>query len=147
MSFASHAGHRGAAMYARMGTETAALSASPHQLITMLFDGADTAIAMARVHMGEQRIKEKGESISKAIDIVDNGLKASLDPSAAGPEGERLASNLSALYDYVVRRLLHANLHNDAAALDEASRLLGDVASAWREIAASATAAQARLAE
>lgn len=139
MSHANLGSHRGAAVYARMGTETAALSASPHQLITMLFDGAATAIGMARVHMAQGRIKEKGESISKAIDIVDNGLKASLDPDAGGADGARLAGNLSALYDYVVRRLLYANLHNDSAALDEAVRLLGDVASAWREIAASAT--------
>lgn len=140
MTYASPRSHRGAAMYARMGTETAALSASPHQLITMLFDGAATAIGMARVHMAQQRIKEKGEAISKAIDIVDNGLKASLDPNAGGAEGARLAGNLSALYDYVVRRLLHANLHNDAAALDEAARLLEDVASAWREIAPAVAA-------
>lgn len=146
MTYASPGSHRGAAMYARMGTETAALSASPHQLITMLFDGAAAAIGMARLHMEQQRVKEKGESISKAIDIVDNGLKASLDPNAGGAEGARLAGNLAALYDYVVRRLLQANLRNDPAALDEAARLLEDVASAWREIAPTGATAQVPLA-
>lgn len=135
MSYTSLASHRGANMYARVGIETTALSATPHQLITMLFDGAATAIAMARHHMAENNIKAKGEAISKAISIVDNGLKASLDPVAAGADGEALVSNLEALYVYVVRRLMQANLHNDPAALDEAARLLGDVASAWREIA------------
>lgn len=134
MSHASPASHRGATMYARLGVETSAGSASPHQLIAMLFDGAAGAIAMARHHMAGQRIQAKGEAISKAIDIVANGLKASLDPQAGGADGARLADNLGDLYDYVVRRLMAGNLHNDPAALDEAARLLEAVGSAWREI-------------
>lgn len=134
MSYASQGSHRGANMYARVGVETAALSATPHQLITMLFDGAASAIAMAGHHMAGNNVKAKGEAISRAIDIVDNGLKASLDPVAGGADGEALVSNLEALYVYVVRRLMQANLRNDPAALDEAARLLGEVASAWREI-------------
>jgi flagellar protein FliS len=76
----------------------------------------------------------KGRAISKAIGIVDNGLKAGLDATAAGEAGAELVGNLSALYDYVVRRLFHANLHNDVQALDEAGQLLENIASAWREI-------------
>ncbi|HWI83369.1 flagellar export chaperone FliS [Ramlibacter sp.] len=134
MSYASPASHRGATMYARLGVETSAGSASPHQLISMLFEGASGAIAMARHHMAEGRVKPKGEAISRAINIVANGLKASLDAEAGGAEGARLASNLGELYDYVIRRLMAGNLHNDPAALDEAARLLESVASAWREI-------------
>lgn len=132
---------RGAAMYARLGVETAALSASPHQLIAMLFDGAAGAIATARLHVGQGNVAAKGAAISKAIAIVDSGLKAGLDPAAGGAQGAQLASNLSQLYDYVVRRLMFANLHDDPAALDEAARLLESVASAWREIAPGAGAA------
>jgi len=134
MSFASPTPHRGASMYARLGMETAALSASPHQLIAMLFDAAATSIAMARFHMGHKRIQAKAEATSRAINIIDNGLKASLDPEAGGAAGKRLVENLSELYDYLVRKLMYANLHNDVAALDEAARLLESVASAWREI-------------
>lgn len=126
--------HRGAGMYARLGTETAAHCASPHQLIAMLFDGAACAIAMARHQLVQKNIKAKGESIAKAVDIVSNGLQAALDPAAAGAEGEALVGNLAELYGYIVRRLTYANLHNDVAALDEAARLLENVASAWREI-------------
>ncbi|MGJ7569977.1 flagellar export chaperone FliS [Variovorax sp. RB2P76] len=121
----------GAGAYARVGLETSVMSASPHQLIVMLFDGAMTAIAMARHHMAAGEIAAKGNSISKAIGIVNNGLKAALDTTA--PDDE-LVGNLSALYDYVARRLFQANLHNDVQALDEAGRLLENVASAWREI-------------
>lgn len=134
MTYASLSPRRGASVYARVGMETTVHSASPHRLIVMLFDGAANAIALARQHMVEQRIAQKGQFISKAIDIVVNGLQSSLDPVAGGAEGARLVSDLSALYDYVVRRLLYANLRNDPAALDEAARLLEDIASAWREI-------------
>jgi flagellar secretion chaperone FliS len=124
----------GANSYAQIGLQSAAMSASPHQLITMLFDGAKTAIAMARHHMANKEIAAKGKAISKAISIVDNGLKASLDAEAAGPAGAELIANLSALYDYIAQRLMYANLRNDASLLDEADRLLENIGSAWREI-------------
>lgn len=142
MSYASPASHRGASTYTRVGVESAALSASPHQLITMLFDGAADAIAVARYHMVSGRVAQKGMAISKAINIVENGLKAGLDPVAGGPEGERLVQNLDALYAYVIRLLLKGNLDNDFDALDEASRLLDTVGSAWKEMGAQAAAGE-----
>jgi len=139
--YTSHNLRTGAGAYARVGVESQAMSASPHQLICMLFDGARTAIGMARHHMAGNDVVAKGHAISKAVSIVDNGLKASLDATAAGPAGAQLVGNLSALYDYIVQRLLLANLRDDASALDEADRLLENVASAWREIGAGAAAA------
>ncbi|SFC69941.1 flagellar protein FliS [Polaromonas sp. OV174] len=124
----------GASSYATIGLQSAAMSASPHQLITMLFDGAKTAITMARHHMARQEIGAKGNAISKAINIVTNGLKASLDAEAGGQAGAELVANLSALYDYIAQRLLYANLRNDPTLLDEADRLLDNISSAWREI-------------
>ncbi len=120
--------------YAKIGLETAVENASPLQLITMLFDGARAAIALARCHMESQNIQGKGNAISKAINIVDNGLKAALDAEAGGPEGAELVNNLTGLYDYINQRLLYANLRNDSGLLDEADRLLESLGSAWREI-------------
>lgn len=134
MYTATQSYNSGASAYAKIGTEIGAMSASPHQLITMLFDGAKTAISMARHHMASGDIAAKGNAISKAINIVDNGLKASLDSEAGGMAGAELVANLSALYDYVSQRLLYANLRNDPTLLDEADRLLDNVSSAWREI-------------
>ena len=128
------AARTGASSYAQIGLQSAAMSASPHQLITMLFDGAKTAIAMARHHMAHKEIAAKGKAISKAINIVDNGLKASLDTETSDKAGAELVGNLSALYDYIGQRLLYANLRNDPALLDEADRLLDNISSAWREI-------------
>lgn len=119
-----------ASAYASVGVESAVMAASPYQLIGLLFDGAGRAIRVAAVHMQAGRMGPKGEAISRALDIVNNGLLAALDTGSGGEMAERLAS----LYGYIARRLLAANLHNDKAALDEAGRLLEDIGSAWREI-------------
>lgn len=121
---------RGANAYARVGVESAVMSASPHQLIVMLFDGAIASIRTARIHMQDGNITEKGRAISKALDIVNNGLLAALDADKGGEIAERLGS----LYDYVARLLLTANLRDNAQSLDQAETLLADIASAWREI-------------
>ena len=128
MSFASP---NSAKSYAQVGMETGVAAADPHQLIVMLFDGALLAIAKAGSAMQQNQIAEKGQAISQAIDIIANGLQASLNFSA----GDELANRLAALYDYMCTRLVHANLNNDAAALSEVGRLLGEIKSAWEEIA------------
>ena len=129
-----HAYNSGASAYAKIATESGAMSASPHQLISMLFDGVKTAITMARHHMAHNEISAKGNAISKAINIIENGLKASLGVQAGGKDGAALVANLAAFYDYINQRLLYANLRNDPALLDEAERLLENISSAWREI-------------
>lgn len=121
---------RGANAYARVGVESGVMSADPHQLIVMLFDGAQAAIRAARIHMQAGNSAEKGRSISKSLDIVNNGLAAALDRE----QGGEIAEQLGALYRYIASLLLKANLRNDEASLDEAERLLEDIASAWREI-------------
>ncbi|MDD5335621.1 MAG: flagellar export chaperone FliS [Rhodoferax sp.] len=124
----------GASTYARVGLETGVMSASPHQLITLLFNGVKTAISMARHHMLSGEIVAKGKAISKAINIIDNGLKTSFEAPAGDAAGAALVANLLALYDYIGQRLLLANLRNDPALLDEAERLLETVSSAWLEV-------------
>lgn len=128
-------GSRGASAYARVGVESGVMSASPHQLIVMLFDGAIASIRAARIHMQAGNVAEKGKAISKALDIVNNGLAAALDAERGGEVAERLAS----LYDYIVRLLLAANRHNDEQSLTQAETLLDNVASAWREIGTQAS--------
>lgn len=116
--------------YKAVGIETAVQGASPHQLIILLFEGAKQAIILAQAHLRNGEVGEKGLAISKAIDIILNGLRVSLNTE----EGGELAQNLYALYDYMGRRLLHANLHNDPAALDEVLGLLTEIQGAWIEI-------------
>lgn len=99
--------------------------ASPHRLIQMLFEGCLQRIAIAKGAIQRNEIALKGENISKAISII-GGLKTSLDLS----QGE-IAANLDRLYDYMERRLVEANLKNEALILDEVAGLIKDVKSAW----------------
>lgn len=131
----------GVQSYQRVGLESAVMSASPHQLIVMLFDGAQGALVRARLFMEQGQLSLKGESLSKAINIIDNGLKAGLDMETGG----ELATNLAALYDYMVQRLLQANLRNDAAAISEVEMLLANIADAWKQISPTSSTFQDAL--
>ncbi len=125
--------------YQKVGVDTAIEVADPHRLILLLFSGAQAAIGKARLAMQQQQIAAKGKAISQAIDIIGNGLKVSLDLEKGGEIAERL----DALYDYLVLRLLRANLDNDLRALEEVSGLLEEIHGAWRDIAPSARQAVA----
>ena len=116
--------------YAEVGVETGVASADPHRLILMLFDGALAAITAARLAMSRSEVAAKAAAVTKAIAIVDGGLKASLDVAAGG----ELAQRLSELYDYMLRQLLVANLRNEVTTLDEVSRLLNELRGAWAQI-------------
>jgi flagellar protein FliS len=107
--------------------------ADPHRLIQMLFEGALKRIAFAKGAIQRKQIVEKGKFIGQAVAIVD-GLRASLDKDKGG----EIAVNLEALYDYISRQLVTANLKSSEAILDEVSGLLLEVKSAWDAINAPA---------
>lgn len=115
--------------YRKVGVHAGIADASPHRLIQMLMEGALDKIHAAKGHMARGEVAAKGKHISWAISIVD-GLRSSLDLKAGG----ELAENLDALYDYMNRRLLDANLHNDQSALDEVSKLLLEIKQGWDAI-------------
>jgi flagellar protein FliS len=117
--------------YARIGLETGVAAASPQRLIVMLYDGALAALVEARAHVQAGRTAQKGRALGKAISIVHEGLKAALDVSQGGD----IARSLMDLYDYVGRRLLLANLRDDVALIDEATRLLTELRGAWATLA------------
>ena len=119
-----------ASAYARVQVETGVDAADPHKLILMLYDGAIMAISSASHAMQQRDIPTKGRAISKAIEIIANGLDACLDHDAGGD----LAGRLSALYNYMTDRLLYANLHNNQAALEEVQGLLHGLRESWDDI-------------
>ena len=116
--------------YKTVGIESGVAAADPHKLILMLYQGALLAIASAKNQILRKQISAKGSSITKAIKIIDEGLKACLDVEAGGEIGK----NLFNLYDYMNQRLLIANLKNDTAILDEVSTLLIELKGAWESI-------------
>lgn len=126
--FASRRGMSG--MYHHVGVQTDVDGASPHRLVEMLFDGLMDSIAQARGAMRERNVELKSRALGRAVRIVDEGLKASLNLEAGG----KLARDLADLYAYVTVRLTQANLRDDEAALDECQRLLEPVREAWASI-------------
>jgi flagellar protein FliS len=130
MSIAIPGARAALSAYRKVGVETGVSVADPHRLILMLYDGALLCIAAAKEHMAAGRTAEKGENLSKAIDIISNGLKASLDVELGG----ELAGRLAALYDYMCVRLLYANARNNPVTLDEVRSLLVELKEAWSEI-------------
>ena len=99
------------------------------QLIQRMLDGALDRIASARGHVSRHETAAKGEAIGKAIGLID-GLRTSLDKDRGG----KLAENLDALYDYMMRRLVEANLRDDLGRLDEVAGLLDQIRSGWSAI-------------
>ena len=120
---------RSASVYKRVAVETGVQAADSHRLVGMLFDGLLQSVAAARGAMERGDLVVKGEQIGKAVRIVEEGLKAGLDPA-----GGEMAQNLRALYAYAVRRLTEANLRNDPNALAEVATLIEPVAQAWQDI-------------
>lgn len=116
--------------YRRMGAETAISTASPHQLVAMLFQGGIDAIAQARGAMRAGEIERKNRSVKRALAIVDEGLRACLDLEAGG----KLARDLHDLYGYIELRLTQGNLRNDESMLEECQRLLQPLRDAWAAI-------------
>ncbi|HKU15521.1 MAG TPA: flagellar export chaperone FliS [Steroidobacteraceae bacterium] len=101
-------------------------AADPHRLIVMLMDGALERISTARGCMTRGETADKARLLNRAVSIIGE-LRSSLDPKSGG----QIAANLGELYDYMCRRLLLANTENQAAMLDEVSKLLGDIRAAW----------------
>jgi len=127
---------RGVGAYATVGLETGVAAASPQKLVVMLYDGVIVALLSAINHIKASNVAAKGASISKAITIIDNGLRASLDRKAGG----EIAENLDALYDYMSRRLLQANIKNDISIIEEIHGLMSNLREAWVAIGEKAAA-------
>jgi flagellar protein FliS len=115
--------------YKQVGIHASVENADPHTLVQMLFDGAIERLNMAKMHMHQGNIALKGENISRAISIVD-GLRTSLDMEKGG----EIAENLEALYDYMQRQLLKANIENSEEKIQEVLSLIGEIRAGWMAI-------------
>ena len=127
--------------YRNVGTVTAVSQADPHQLVMLLYDGALAAVLQARHAVETGDTATKTSTITRAMSIIDEGLKAALEDRG----DPAMTENLRSLYEHMVSRLFLANLHNSDVALAEVARLLGDLRSAWAQIAPKRPDAHADL--
>jgi flagellar secretion chaperone FliS len=109
--------------YQKTQTETASKS----QLVIMLYHGAIKFINKAVLYIGEGNVEEAHNSAVRAQDIVLE-LQSTLNMDA-GPVSE----NLDRLYQYMLNRLLEANIHKDVTAFQEIADLLRELLPAWEE--------------
>jgi flagellar protein FliS len=116
--------------YHKVHVETSVESADPHKLIEMLLQGAIDTINKARGALERQDLRTKGEQIAKAVRIIEEGLRASLDSAAGG----QIAGELDLLYVYIVKRLTLSNVRNDDQGLVECINLLLPIRDAWSGI-------------
>ncbi len=128
----------GANVYAKISLETGVLAASPNKLILMLYEGAIAACQSAIEHMQRRDIPNKGAMLSKAILIIESGLRISLDKNAGG----EIAASLDGLYGYMSLRLTQANIRNQPALVEEVITLLTDLKAAWEAIGKPQPASQ-----
>ena len=117
--------------YKALKNQKALDDASPHQLIDLMLSGALERVVSASGSMERNETAEAGESIGKAISIVDS-LRVSLDVEKGGD----IAKNLGQLYDYIMRRLLEASVSQQPELLSEVAGLLREIKAAWDEIPA-----------
>ncbi len=108
--------------------EQMVMTASPAKLIELLLDKAISVIEDAKVLIDEKNFKGANEKIIRAQDIVME-LNLSLDIEGGGD----IAKNLRALYNYMYRTLVEANIKKDVKKLDDTKTLLSDLLSTWQE--------------
>jgi flagellar protein FliS len=120
----------GANVYSQMSVETGVLAASPNKLTIMLYEGAITACKSAIDHMKNKDIQHKGEMLSKAILIIESGLRLSLDKKVGG----EIAECLDSLYAYMSHRLTVATSRNQPEMVNEVIKLLVELKGAWEAI-------------
>jgi flagellar secretion chaperone FliS len=108
----------------------AVMTASPGQLVVMLYDGARRFLHQASVAMGERQGELAHRKLSSAEDIVRH-LRNTLDME----QGE-VSVRLKAIYTFCLRQMSEARLAQDPAKLIAVDRLLGQLRDSWNSIAA-----------
>jgi flagellar protein FliS len=107
------------------------LTASPAQLVVMLYDGCGRYLTQGAYAMREGQRMRAHARLGRAEAIIDELLKT-LDPERGGELSPRLAE----IYRFCRRHLLEARRTQDAAMVDEVARLLGELREAWMQVAA-----------
>ena len=112
--------------YQQVDLDAQAAAANPHQLVVMLIDGLLNEIERVRGHMEAGRLAQKGNGISKCMNILV-GLDSALDDENGG----EIAQNLHQLYDFCQVELYQASVHNDVDKLTGVETVMGNIREGW----------------
>jgi len=120
--------------YARTYRANSILTASPGQLVLMLFDGALNSLALARKACDEAPSDPRQYEVVNSQIVKAQKIIAELQNTLNMEAGGEFSRTMYRLYDYYDRRLTEANLRKQSAPIAEVERLLGEVRNAWAEM-------------
>jgi flagellar protein FliS len=106
--------------------QTAIKTATPEQILLMLYEGAIKACKLAKIALEQKNVAEKCKQITKAHEIIME-LNNTLDHT----KGKELAGQLETLYDFAVGQLLKANIENDIAAIETVTKIMTTLYEGW----------------
>ena len=109
--------------------KTSVVTADPKRLVLMCYEGAIDNLKIARQKIIEKDYESKSKSFIKTQDIIEE-LMCSLDFEKGGA----IARNLESIYNYMTRRILHADANSDISAIQEVIEMLNELKSAWEEV-------------
>jgi flagellar secretion chaperone FliS len=115
--------------------ENAVMTASPEQLVVMLYDGVGRFLRQAEASLGEGAWDHAHDRLNRGEAIVDE-LLATLDMDQGV-----IAERLQAIYVYCKRCLMEARVEREPQKIRLVIRLLGELREAWAQVAAAGTPA------
>jgi flagellar protein FliS len=114
------------AAYHSVSVHGGVADADPHRLVQMLMDATAERLTTARGCIERGEIARKASLLHSCVTLIAE-LRGSLNMAEGGP----LVQNLNALYDYMARQLLMANVQSDSAKVTEVLGLLNEIRNAW----------------
>lgn len=115
--------------YKKVSVDSQLSAASPHKVIQMLMAGAIERLIQGKAAMQAGNIPAKGERLGKALDII-----ISLRSCLSMQDGGEIASNLDALYEFMITQISAANHKNDPQPIDDVIDIIREIKSAWDQI-------------
>lgn len=109
--------------------QTQAETASPTQLVVMLYDGAIRFLCQAREKMGASDLEARHTLLLKSQKIIAE-LMSSLDMK----QGGEVAANLQRLYGFMLQQLVEANLRDDPKPIEQVLTMLRELRASWAEV-------------
>jgi len=106
------------------------MTSDPVTLVVLLYDKAVMSLKVAIRAIGDGEIEARWRANNKAVEII-NHLLMTLDMEKGG----EVASNLEAVYGYMLHRLLDVDMRNDPRAAEEVIQLLEPLRASWAELA------------
>lgn len=115
--------------YKKVNIESSLLSADPHQVVLMMYNGALDNMAQAKGAIERKQYEKKSTFLNKAINIL-RALQGALDNDSE----PMISKNFNELYEYSINGLLDANATLDVRTIDEISDFLKPLRDAWQQM-------------